>query len=204
MSLVPDHLVVCVFDLDEAGEELASRYGLDSVPGGRHSGHGTANRIVPLGDAYIEVVAVVDVSESANSRFGSWVATQASGLLRVNALCLRTDDIVSLTIDRDIESVAMSRARPDGSTLSWRVAGIERTITDGWPFFIEWNASENELPGRTPVDHPAGVARLEGVEVVGDKDPLKVWVSGASDLTVSAGSPATTVSITTSAGVISL
>lgn len=204
MSLTPDHLVVCVEDLDQACEALLSNHGLASVPGGRHPGHGTANRIVPLGDTYIELVAVVDTVEADTSSFGSWVSNQATRHLRVDALCLRTDDIRSLSRDRDIESVEMSRARPDGSTLSWRVAGIERTITDGWPFFIEWGVSETELPARIPVDHPAGVTRLESVEVVGDKDRLEAWVSGASDLTVSAGLPATTVSITTSEGVISL
>ena len=41
--------------------------------GGRHPGHGTANRIVPLGSSYIELMAVVDRVEADSSPLGSWV-----------------------------------------------------------------------------------------------------------------------------------
>lgn len=44
-----DHLIVCVGDLDEAARSFKDRLGLNSVEGGRHPGHGTANRIIPLG-----------------------------------------------------------------------------------------------------------------------------------------------------------
>ncbi len=202
MSLVPDHLVVCVIDLEEANEMFANRHGLASVEGGRHPGHGTANRIVPLGDTYIELVAVVDGTESVDSPFGSWVSSQAAGPTRVNALCLRTDDIDSVANDREIEVVAMSRARPDSSTLSWRVAGIERTIADSYPFFIEWSVPDSELPGRTSIDHRAGVAHLDSVELKGDGEALKSWVSGASKVTVTSGSQEIDAAISTSTGVV--
>ena len=45
-----------------------------SVEGGRHPGYGTANRIVPLADSYLELVTVADESEAVRSPFGSWVA----------------------------------------------------------------------------------------------------------------------------------
>ena len=63
MSLMIDHLIVCVGDLDEAARSFKDRLALDSVEGGRHSGHGTANRIIPLGGCYVELLAVVDPSE---------------------------------------------------------------------------------------------------------------------------------------------
>ena len=44
-----DHVIYAVDDLDTAGAALFDREGLASVPGGRHEGWGTANRIVPLG-----------------------------------------------------------------------------------------------------------------------------------------------------------
>jgi hypothetical protein len=43
---------------------MEGRYGLASIEGGRHPGWGTANRIIPLGDAYIELVTVVDDEEA--------------------------------------------------------------------------------------------------------------------------------------------
>ncbi len=51
MALRIDHIVWGVDDLDRAAAEVQERYGLASVPGGRHPGWGTANRIVPLGSS---------------------------------------------------------------------------------------------------------------------------------------------------------
>ena len=98
----------------------------------------------------------------------------------------------------------MSRARPNGSTLSWRVAGIERTIADSYPFFIEWSVPDSELPGRTSIGHRAGAVHLDFVELTGDKEALQAWVSGASKVTVTAGSQGVNASITTSTGVIQI
>lgn len=70
MNLTIDHLIVCVGNLDEAANNFKERLGLSSVEGGRHPGHGTANRIIPLGGCYIELLAVVDPSEAKNSTAG--------------------------------------------------------------------------------------------------------------------------------------
>ena len=61
--------------------DLAADFDLPSVDGGRHPGWGTANRIVPLGDTYIELVTVVDEAEAAQSPFGRWVASAPDGPL---------------------------------------------------------------------------------------------------------------------------
>ena len=55
-----DHVLYAVRDLDEAASRLATEWGLATSDGGRHPGHGTANRIVPLGSDYIELIAIVD------------------------------------------------------------------------------------------------------------------------------------------------
>src|SRR2546423_7910204 len=94
MALRIDHVVWGVDDLDRAAEEVQERYGLASVPGGRHPGWGTANRIVPLGDAYIELIAVVDEQEAAGSGFGRWVASAPAG--RPFGWAVRTDDIAAV------------------------------------------------------------------------------------------------------------
>src|SRR5438093_12432628 len=92
VALELDHLVIAVADLATAGREIEARHGLASVEGGRHPGWGTANRIVPLGDAYLELVAVVDEAEAASSTFGRWVGRMrpATGLLRPFGWALRT------------------------------------------------------------------------------------------------------------------
>jgi Glyoxalase-like domain len=55
MALHIDHIVWGVDDLDRAAAQVQERYGLASVPGGRHPGWGTANRIIPLGPSYLEL-----------------------------------------------------------------------------------------------------------------------------------------------------
>jgi hypothetical protein len=65
-----DHVLIAVTDLAAAVEELEDRYGLAAVAGGRHPSWGTANMIVPLGETYLELVAVIDEDEAAESVFG--------------------------------------------------------------------------------------------------------------------------------------
>jgi hypothetical protein len=68
-----DHVLLAVTDLAAAGRELQARYGLASVEGGRHPDWGTANRIVPLGDSYLELIAVVDQAATADCLAGRCV-----------------------------------------------------------------------------------------------------------------------------------
>lgn len=75
-ALQLDHALIAVADLATAGREIEARHGLASIEGGRHLGWGTANRIVPVAEAYLELVAVVDEAEAAQSSFGSWVAQE--------------------------------------------------------------------------------------------------------------------------------
>ena len=52
-----------VRDLDAATQRLHA-LGLNVLDGGRHPGLGTANRIIPLGSAYLELLGVVDETEA--------------------------------------------------------------------------------------------------------------------------------------------
>ena len=64
-----DHALIPLADLSKAVTP-ERRYGLASVEGGRHADWGTANRIVLLGDSYLELVAVVDPAEASQSASG--------------------------------------------------------------------------------------------------------------------------------------
>jgi Glyoxalase-like domain len=72
-----DHVLIAVDDLAEADRALHSTHGLSSMEGGRHPDWGTANRVVPLGDAYLELVTVVDDSQASRTAFGRWVGEAA-------------------------------------------------------------------------------------------------------------------------------
>ena len=43
-----DHAIIGARDIDAVADRLWEQHGLASLPGGRHPGWGTHNRIVPL------------------------------------------------------------------------------------------------------------------------------------------------------------
>jgi hypothetical protein len=181
MTRVPevDHVVMGVADLDDASAWLADQ-GLTALPGGTHPHWGTANRIVPLGSAYLELVAVVDPKVAAGSAFGSWVAAQARGDAAWG-WAVRPHDILATSERLGLDLVPGSRVRPDGVTLSWQLAVVPDERSDrSLPFFIAWGDGV-PMPGEAAVTHDAGTVRLRGLTVGGDPEVLGAWLGGAMD-----------------------
>jgi hypothetical protein len=187
-----------------AARELEERHGLASLEGGRHPGWGTANRIVPLGEAYLELIAVVDEKEAAESAFGRWVAGAAhSG--RALGWAVRTSRLDDHVRRHGLTVGAGSRAAPGGE-LRWRSAGIEQAAAEPTlPFFIEW-APGSPHPGRAPVVHPAGAAAIERLLLSGDEARLATWLGGhALPIVVRPGAPAVSgIVLSTPAGEVAL
>jgi len=171
-----DHVLIPVADLSGAVTEFERRYGVVSVEGGRHSGWGTANRIVPLGDSYLELVAVVDLAEASRSAFGRWVANARVG--RPLGWAVRTDDLGAAAGRLGLSVGSGSRLLATGEWLRWRIAGVERAMAEPWlPFFIEW-ADGSRFPGRIEVEHPAVAAGIERLVAVGKPKRLSSWLDG--------------------------
>ena len=175
--LAIDHVLIVTRDPKATAARLAADHGLASVPGGRHVGHGTANVIVPLGAAYLELVFVADETEASESPFGRWVSEMArTGADRPAGWCARTDDIDSVAARLGLDVTPMSRARPDDPPLAWRLGGLDEVLGTPLPFFIEWQVAAADHPGRSIVPHqvePIGIAWLE----VGATEPrLDVWL----------------------------
>jgi hypothetical protein len=185
-----DHVVRAVRDLDLAGDRLFRDHGLASVPGGRHPAWGTANRIVPLGDAYLELVAVDDPAVARTTVFGRAISEHAGEGDRWFAVCLADDDLGGTAARLGLAVTDGSRIRPDGTELRWRLAGVEDD-RDGWlPFFIAWDAPPEAHPGRAPVVHRVPVAGIDRVDLTGDGERLATWVVGSDlPLRVVAGAP---------------
>jgi Glyoxalase-like domain len=177
-----------VADLDAAANRLEARYGLASLPGGRHPGWGTANRIVPLGETYVELVAVVDPREAAASAFGTWVAAAEPG--RLLGWAVRTEHLDDVARRHGLGVQPGARVAQGGRRLTWRLAGVERAATDPpLPFWIEWGR-ETPLPGTAAALHPGGSARVAELQLTGDRDALNEWL-GPHNLPISvrAGAP---------------
>ena len=180
--LAIDHILVAVDDLAAAGAMVEARHGLASIDGGSHPAWGTANRIVPLGDAYLELVTVIDPDVAARSTFGRWVAAATPG--EPLGWAVRTDAIAEVAGRLGLSIADGSRATPDGDILRWRSAGLDAAAAEpGLPFFIEWGDGVR-LPGATAVRQPAGDVRLRRLTLSVDAARLASWL-GKDDVSVS-------------------
>ena len=189
-ALELDHVLIAAADLAAAADEIETRHGLASIEGGTHPGWGTANRIVPLGDCYLELVAVVDEAAAAQNAFGTWVTTARSERAQLLGWAVRTSKLDAVADRLDLTIGTGSRATRAGQVLRWRLAGIEQAAAEpSLPFFIEW-AHGTPFPGSAPARHPAGAVRIAELHVDGDAARLAAWL-GAHDLPVAvrAGRP---------------
>jgi hypothetical protein len=167
-----DHVLIAVADLAGAGQEIEARYGLTSIEGGRHPGWGTANRIVPLGDAYLELVAVIDEGEAAQSPFGSWVAQAHPTLARPLGWAVRIHKLGEVARRLDLTIQSGSRATRTGQLLRWRLAGVEQAAAESsLPFFIQWGQG-TPLPGHASATHRAGAVKITKLQLDGDADRI--------------------------------
>jgi hypothetical protein len=185
-----DHVVVAVVDLAAAAREMEEHHGLASREGGRHPGWGTANRIVPLGETYLELAAVVDEAEARQSVFGRWVGSGASISGQPIGWAVRTGDIGDVGRRLGLTVHAGSRVTPNGDRLEWRAAGMEEAAAEGsLPFFIEWGAG-TRFPGRALVKHPGGTPVITRILTHGDADRLAYWLGGHElPISVTPGTP---------------
>lgn len=166
-----DHLIVAVPDPDVAAAEVERELGLSAGEGGRHQEHGTFNRLVWLGDSYIELMGVFDPGLAADSWWGAHVyGLLASTQAALAGVVVASDDVVADA--RRLrgqgspisEPIVGRRVRADGREVRWRVARLPAPVRDiGLVFLIEhdtgaaeWTAVEREA--RAADVHPLGTA----------------------------------------------
>ena len=194
-ALSVDHLVLAAPDLDAAVLAVESALGVELEAGGAHPGLGTRNRLLGLGSgAYLEVIAPdpEQPEPSAPRPFG--IDALEAPTLVTWALRVEGADTPA-----GYESFrAMSRRRPDGSVLSWRLAfPAEGSLVPGpvqpVPFLIDWG----------PVDSGAGVppgaalpeaVTIEALHLTGGAEvAAAVHVAGHSTVQPADGGPAVEV-----------
>jgi fermentation-respiration switch protein FrsA (DUF1100 family) len=159
-----DHVIYATADLDEAAARIQSELGLSVVPGGRHEGHGTHNRIVPLGGGYLELMAVADPDEAADSPMGSAVQArlteQGDGLF---AWVIILDGVEQFADRFGLPVITVAR-----EGLSARVAGLAEALRNPvLPFFLERDEGVAD-PGEG-----ADAGGITWLEVAGDREALE-------------------------------
>jgi hypothetical protein len=127
---------------------------------------------VPLGDSYVELVAVVDAGEASSSVFGQWVARDATRAGRPIGWCVRPDDLDATASRLGLQIEEGARTKPSGERIEWRAAGVgEAESSPGLPFFIE-RRDPATFPGATS-EAAAAMARLE---IACDAARLATWL----------------------------
>jgi glyoxalase-like protein len=171
MLLGIDHLVIAVADPDDAVDQLHDGLGLAPGGGGRHEGLGTFNRLVWLGDSYLELIGVFDPELARESWIGAPTihALEGGGGLATWAVATNAIEADAARL-RDAGSdlgdlTAGERLRPDGRIVRWRLASPPTLAYDGPPFLIEHDTSGAEWTPSERAERASGPARLELLEL---------------------------------------
>ncbi|MGI6418375.1 MAG: VOC family protein [Thermoguttaceae bacterium] len=150
-----DHLVYAAVDLDEGIDDIDCLTGIRARYGGQHPGLGTRNALAALGPlSYLEIIAPdpgqpppqaprpFGIDSLNESRLAGWCA-KGKDLDHFREEAVRHGVPLG-------EVLSMSRRRPDGVVLAWRLTDLATTVADGIvPFFIDWGESFH--PSRTAI-----------------------------------------------------
>ena len=180
-------VILGVRDLDASSAHFEA-LGFTVIDGGAHPGLGTANRVVPLGNAYLELLGVVDHEAATAREFGRSLLGRIADGDRLVRWSIRTDQIEVVSARLGLAAERRQRLRPDGTLLTWRAAGLELSLRDAWlPFFMQWDVP-GDYPGALPVTHPVGECALSWLEV-STPDPARLarWIDGQRDLPLRPG-----------------
>jgi catechol 2,3-dioxygenase-like lactoylglutathione lyase family enzyme len=177
-----DHVVLAVEDPDATVATLAEKLGLDAAGGGRHEALGTFNRLVWLGDSYLELIGVFDRERAADSWIGRPVleALGRGGGLATWAVAVDDLDRQLTWLPPDAGFVGPldgERARPDGRVVRWRLAHPP-ALSPTTPFLIEHDRTgaewtPEERAAREAERHANGArVRLTGIEAATETAPV--------------------------------
>ncbi|HLG64884.1 MAG TPA: VOC family protein [Ktedonosporobacter sp.] len=167
-----DHIIIGVRDLAQATNTFDQKLGLAVSGGGIHPSGGTANRIIVIGDTYIELIAVRAPDEAQQSM----LARLAKGEGYLNFV-LASNDIYadSAAIVARGNTLLGPKAgelrSADGRSRAWTRADIERPdLTQHYPFIIQHDSVGEERRRRlagwtTPPSHPLGATKILGTTI---------------------------------------
>jgi Glyoxalase-like domain len=167
-----DHIIIGVQDLDKATRQFGQRLGLLTSGGGIHPIGGTANRVIVIGDTYLELIAVHAPDEAQQSM----LERLAKGEGYLNAV-LASNDIKTESAAMRERGVTIIGPTPgqlrsaDGRVRGWSRIDVEQPmLAQHYPFLIQHDSAGEERRHRlagwtTPPQHPLGVTRVLSVTI---------------------------------------
>ena len=162
-----DHIIIGVNDLETATRIFSEKLGLLASGGGVHPSGGTANRIIVIGDTYLELITVRTPAQAQQSMLDR--LAKGDGYLN---FALTSDDIQAdsaATASRGVSIIGPTPGQlkaADGRPRSWSRTDIERPdLTQHYPFIIQHDSTGEERRSRlagwtTPPEHPLGVSKV--------------------------------------------
>jgi Glyoxalase-like domain len=182
MLLGIDHIVVAVADADLAVAQLGEALGVEPGGGGRHDRLGTFNRLLWLGDSFIELIGIFERDLAAGSWIGAPTVRSIEGGGGLATWAIATDDIAAdvarlrATASDVSDPIDGERVRPDAQVVRWRLATPPVLGPCGPPFLIEHDPTSAEWTAADRASRAARPGRLRGIElVVPDAESTTAW-----------------------------
>lgn len=172
IALGIDHLIIAVHDLEAATAAYRDLLGLQVSGGGSHPQFGTANRIIVLGDDYLELLAASPGAEPQG-----WIgALLAAGHEGCAGFALQTEDPAAAAAtlrERGIACDGPSSGRLDaanGFSRGWQTVRLAGPAGTALPFLIRHDAAGEERRRllanlEAPGPHTLGARRVAGIAV---------------------------------------
>src|SRR5438067_1788169 len=162
-----DHIIIGVNDLEQATTVFSQKLGLTASGGGVHPSGGTANRIIVIGDTYLELIAVRTPGEAQQSILDRLAKGDGYLNFAFSSNAIEADSKAMLSRGVSIIGPTQGQLRSaDGRTRGWSRVDVERRdLTQHYPFLIQHDSTGEErrfrLAGWTqPPAHPLGATRV--------------------------------------------
>lgn len=172
-----DHLAVSVADLDEGTRLIEAALGLPLENGGKHDHMGTHNRLLGLGDIYLEVIAIDPAAPKP--QWPRWFdLDNFAGAPRLSNWICACDDL-----DQAIDKAPAGIGTPVDlrrGDFQWRFAvptSGKLPFDECHPALIQWQGSAH--PAHRLPDQGARLGRLIVVHPMADQ--LRIALTGLND-----------------------
>ncbi len=167
-----DHIIIGVHNLERAATQFSQKLGLAVSGGGIHPTGGTANRIIVIGDTYLELIAIYNPEEAQQGILNRLAIHEGylNFVLASNDIESESNALIQRGITILGPAPGLLRA-VDGRTRGWSRIDIERPeLAQRYPFIIQHDSAGEErrfrlAGGTTPPEHPLGAVQVRSATI---------------------------------------